>query len=97
MSIIGLFWVETILGLPVLSLSPVLALASGMVFIVKAGMLTGQFYIQAAALFATALGMAVMERQGIPGSITLFGVVSAACFFFPGLKYYRQRGQTVSE
>ena len=24
-------------------------------------------------------------------SITLFGVVSAACFFFPGLKYYRQR------
>jgi hypothetical protein len=21
----------------------------------------------------------------------LFGVVSAACFFFPGLKYYRQR------
>ena len=27
----------------------------------------------------------------IPLGITLFGVVSAACFFFPGLKYYRQR------
>lgn len=95
MSIVGLFWVETILGLPVLTLSPVLALASGMVFIVKAGMLTGQFYFQAAALFATALAMAMMERQGIPGSITLFGVVSAACFFIPGLKYYRQRGQAL--
>jgi len=95
MSIVGLFWVETILGLPVLSLSPVLALASGMVFVVKAGMLTGQFYFQAAALFATALGMALMERQGIPGSITLFGVVSAICFFLPGLKYYRQRGQSL--
>jgi serine/threonine-protein kinase len=21
----------------------------------------------------------------------IFGIVSAACFFFPGLKYYRQR------
>ncbi len=25
-------------------------------------------------------------------SYMVFGVVSAACFFFPGLKYYRQRG-----
>jgi len=97
MSIIGLFWVETILGLPVLSLSPVLALASGMVFVVKAGMLTGQFYFQAAALFLTALAMAFMERHGIPFSITLFGLVSAGCFFFPGLKYYRQRGLGLSE
>ncbi len=87
-----LFVVEMILGLPVLTLSPVLALTSGMIFLVKAGTLTGQFYIQSAALFATALAMAALQRFQIPLGITLFGVVSAGCFFFPGLKYYRQRG-----
>ena len=35
--------------------------------------------------------MAVLQRYHIPLGITLFGVVSAACFFFPGLKYYRQQ------
>ena len=86
-----LFFVEMILGLPVLTLSPVLALTSGMIFLVKAGTLSGQFYFQAAALFATALLMAWLQRLEIPLGITLFGIVSAACFFFPGLKYYRQR------
>jgi hypothetical protein len=90
-SIIGLFIVEIILGLPVLTLSPVLALTSGMIFVIKAGMLSGEFYFQAAALFVTAIGMAVLERYQIPLSVTLFGVVSAACFFVPGWKYYRQR------
>jgi serine/threonine-protein kinase len=90
-SIAGLFVVELILGLPVLTLSPVLALTSGMIFLVKAGMLTGQFYVQSAALFATAIVMAVLQRYNIPIGITLFGVVSAGCFFFPGLKYYRQQ------
>ncbi len=91
LSIALLFVVELILGLPVLTLSPVLALASGMIFLVKAGMLTGQFYLQSAALFATAIAMAVLQRLQIPIGITLFGVVSAACFFIPGLKYYRQQ------
>jgi hypothetical protein len=90
-SISLLFLVENLLRLPVLTLSPVLALASGMVFISKAGILTGAFYIQAAALFATALAMAWMDHKGIKLSITLFGVVSGLSFFFPGLKYYRQR------
>ncbi|HVU40940.1 MAG TPA: serine/threonine-protein kinase [Xanthobacteraceae bacterium] len=90
-SIVVLFYVEMILGLPVLTLSPVLGLVGGMVFVVKGGTLSGQFYFQAAALFATALGMAVLQRFDIPFGLTLFGVVSAACFFLPGLKYYRQR------
>ncbi len=90
-SIALLFVVELILGLPVLTLSPVLALTSGMIFLVKAGMLTGQFYLQAVALFATAIVMAALQRANIPIAITLFGVVSAGCFFFPGLKYYRQQ------
>jgi serine/threonine-protein kinase len=82
-----LYVVEYLLGLPVLTLSPVLGLVSGMVFLVKAGILTGAFYFQAVALFATASVMALWPKYGI----SIFGVVSAACFFVPGWKYYRQR------
>ena len=85
-----LFWVEGLLGLPVLTLSPVLALLAGIVFFVKAGILSGAFYIQAAVLFGSALLMCVLpDYQHI-----IFGLVSAACFFVPGFKYHRQRGRT---
>lgn len=86
-SIALLFPVEYLLNLPVLTLSPVLGLTSGMVFLVKAGILSGSFYIQAGALFATAMAMACW----LDYAHVLFGVVSAACFFFPGWKYYRRR------
>jgi serine/threonine-protein kinase len=91
-SVIGsvmLFWVEDLIGLAVLTLSPVLALLAGIVFFAKAGILSGVFYIQAAVLFATALVMCVMPAW----QHVIFGLVSAACFFVPGLKYYRQRGR----
>jgi serine/threonine-protein kinase len=82
-----LFSVEDLLGLPVLKLSPVLALVAGQMFFAKAGMLSGVFYLQSAALFATALLMCALPQvQHI-----IFGLVSAGCFFLPGLKYYRQR------
>lgn len=87
-----LFAVEALLGLRVLELSPVLALVSGMVFLVKAGILTGRFYVQSLVLFLTAAVMAMFDRSDMPPlGISVFGIVSAACFFFPGLKYYRQR------
>jgi hypothetical protein len=36
--------------------------------------------------------MALWPATGLPNiSISIFGIVSAACFFVPGLKYYRQR------
>lgn len=89
-SIMLLFVVEMLLRLDVLTLSPVLAISSGMVFLVKAGMLSGRFYVQAAALFATAVAMAALQRWEIPLGISLFGLVSALCFFVPGWKYYRQ-------
>jgi hypothetical protein len=85
---IGVFVVEVQLGLDVLTLTPILSLAAGMVYLVKAGTLSGGFYIAAAASFASAVPMAYM---GPPRSPVLFGVVSALCFFVPGLKYYRQR------
>ncbi len=82
-----LFWVEYLLKLPVLTLSPVLGLLGGMVFFVKAAILNGAFYVQAAALFAAAGAMALWPEF----SHTIFGVVAAACFFVPGWKYWRQR------
>ena len=56
-------------------------------------MLSGQFYIQAAALFITAGLMAYFPNY----AHLIFGTVSAACFFFPGLKYYRQRLRVLLE
>ncbi len=84
-----LFPVEIIFEMPVLRLSPVIGLISGMVFSVKAGILSGSFYFQAAALFCTAFLMALCPTY----AHFIFGTVSAACFFFPGLKYYRQRSR----
>ena len=82
-----LFWVEALLGQPVLKLSPVLALLAGLVFFAKAGILSGAFYIQAAVLFVTSLVMCLVPTY----QHVIFGLVSAACFFVPGYKYYRQR------
>jgi len=89
-AVILLFVIEFLLDMPVLALSPILGLISGMVFVVKAGILTGTFYIHAAAMFAMALVMAVAQHSQWPYGISLYGVAAAASFFIPGWKYYRQ-------
>jgi hypothetical protein len=89
-AVVLLFVVESLLGLPVLTLSPVLGLISGAVFVAKAGILSGLFYFQAAALFATSLAMAFLQREGSDAGITVYGVVVAAAFVLPGWKYYQQ-------
>ena len=82
-----LFPLEYWLKLPVLTLAPVLGIVNGMVFLAKAGILSGEFYVWSLLLFVTAGLMAIFPDY----AHLIFGVVSAACFFFPGLKYYRQR------
>jgi serine/threonine-protein kinase len=94
-AVMGLFVVESLLGLDVLTLSPVLGLISGLVFMVKAGILAGAFYVNAAASFLCAAAMAALDRAGFRYSITLFGVVAAACFFVPGWKYFQQSRRKV--
>lgn len=84
-----LFPIEYLLELDVLRLSPMLALTNGMVFLVKAGILSGSFYIQAVMLFLSAAPMAIWPDY----APLIFGIISAACFFFPGLKYYRRRAR----
>src|SRR5262245_10337089 len=86
-----LFVVETLLNMPVLTLSPVLPLIGAMVFVIKAGILSGVFYFQAAANFAVAITMAWIRHSGFSDcGLTLYGIVAAVSFFIPGLKYYRQ-------
>ncbi len=83
----SLFLLEWWLNLPCLTLTPLLAVIAGMVFVVKAGILSGAFYVQALCLFLTAIPMAVFPIF----AHLIFGAVAAPCFFLPGLKYYRQR------
>ena len=86
-----LFAVEGLLDFPALALSPVLALIAGNVFIAKAGILSGKFYVQAVALYFTSFAMAALQRSPSWNfGLTLFGVVLGLSFFLPGWKYYRQ-------
>lgn len=84
---IFLFIVEWLMNLPVLTLSPVLAILAGMVFIVKAGTLSGIFYVTAIEMFITAVAMSLAPKV----DVFLFGVVSAIAFFWPGYSFYRRR------
>jgi serine/threonine-protein kinase len=85
-----LFAIEGLLQLPVLKLSPVLALIAGGVFVVKAGILSGEFYLMAVILFAASIPMAVWPKYGL----TIFGFVSWLTFFVPGWKFHRQKLQS---
>ena len=89
-AVVLLFIIESLLEMPVLTLSPILGLISGMVFVLKAGILSGTFYFHAAAMFAMSLVMAVAQHAQWPYGISLFGIISAASFFLPGWKYYRR-------
>ncbi len=89
--VVFLFPLEAVLGLEVLSLSPLLAVVAGMVFLIKAGILSGRFYIQAALMFVTAIVMACHPQH----AMVTFGFASAACFFSAGWKYYRRRKRTL--
>jgi serine/threonine-protein kinase len=87
----SLFPLEWWLEMPVLSLSPMLGVISAMVFIVKAGMFNGTFYIQATALLAVSVLMAISPEF----AHFWFGLVAAACFFVPGYKYARRRRRRI--
>ena len=78
---------EWLMAMDPLTLSPMLPLIGSMVFIVKAGILSGQFYIQAVLMLAASIAMAIVPQW----AHVIFGVISAGCFFVPGLKYYKQR------
>lgn len=82
-----LFPLEAWIGVSPLTLSPIVALVAGSGFMVKAGILSGSFYVQSGILFLTAPAMALWPTY----AHLIFGVVAGLCFFVPGVKYYRVR------
>lgn len=86
-SIALLFPLEHMFSMPVLKLSPMLGVSSGVVFLIKASMLSGGFYFQALALFICTFAMAQWPDYGH----SIFGVVAGLCFFLPGWKYHRRK------
>lgn len=84
---IAMFVIEWVGGWPPLTLSPAVAVAAGMILIMKAGILSGRFYLWAALNFAAAIAMTLLPQV----SVLLLGLVSALSFFLPGWKYYRLR------
>jgi serine/threonine-protein kinase len=81
------FLVEWLLDLPVLTLAPMLAVTNGMLFMIKAGILSGSYYVQAALTFLAIFPMVAFPRF----APLIFGVVAAVCFFVTGLKYRLRR------
>src|SRR4051812_13893285 len=84
---IAMFVIELLMKLPALALSPALAVAAGMVFVFKAGILSGRFYVTAGALFLTAAAMALVPQA----AQLMLGTTTALAFLVPGVKYYRVR------
>jgi eukaryotic-like serine/threonine-protein kinase len=87
---IAMFVVEVLIDRPVLELSPAIAIAAGMVFVFKAGILTGRFYLSAMLMFAVAMVMPVVPQV----RILIFGIALAGSFLVPGIKFYRIRKQS---
>ena len=79
-----IFLVEWLLGLPVLKLAPMFAVTNGMLFLIKGGILSGEFYLYGALTFLAVVPMARFPRF----APLIFGFVSALCFFVTGLKYH---------
>jgi serine/threonine-protein kinase len=94
---ITVFFVEMMLDMPVLQLSPILAILAGTVFMVKAGMLSGEFYFAAAASFLTAVPMALLMPKHADIAILTFGFITSGSFFVHGLRYHRRRKETTQE
>lgn len=90
--VIFLFPIEATLGLEVLKLAPMLALIAAMVFLVKAGILSGQFYIHSGVMFLTAIAMMMVPKF----DMIIFGFASCGCFFHAGRKYYRRKKQGIA-
>ena len=86
-----IFGVEWLLDLPVLTLAPMLAVTNGMLFLVKAGILSGIFYVYALVTFLAIIPMAMFPKV----AVSIFGVVSASCFFATGMKYHLKRRRSM--
>ena len=80
---------EALLGLPVWTLAPTLAIQGGILFLAKAGVLSGTFYLYAIAEFLAVAPMALLPAFALP----IHAAITAACFTAEGLKHHRRRNR----
>lgn len=92
MMLVFVYPIEMLIGLKPLDLAPMLALIGAMIFLIKAGILSGSFYIHSIALVLCAIAMGIFPDV----AMLLFGITAALCFFLPGIKYYRRRKRNLS-
>jgi serine/threonine protein kinase len=83
----GVLVLEWLLGRPVLEFAPIIGVLAGMVFMCKAGILSGMFYLGVASLFTAALLMTHFRDE----AMLIYGVTLGACYFVPGWIFYRRR------
>jgi len=86
-TILILLPLENVMGFPAFTMAPMLGVTGGIVFMAKAGILSGTFYIQSIGMFLVSLAMARWPDV----ALSLFGIGAGLSFFVPGLKYYRMR------
>ncbi|HLW64410.1 MAG TPA: serine/threonine-protein kinase [Gemmataceae bacterium] len=83
----GVLFLEMLWNRPVLELAPLLAIVAGMVFLCKAGILSGLFYLAVGALFVAACAMLFFPEV----AMLIYGVTLALTYFIPGWVFYRRR------
>jgi serine/threonine-protein kinase len=83
----GVLLVEMMLDRPVLEFAPILAVIGAMVFLAKAGTLSGLFYLAVAAQFVTGFCMTRYPQSGM----LLYGITLSASYFVPGIIFYRRK------
>jgi len=91
MAVIGVFLTELILGMDALALSPILAVIAGMMFIAKAGMLSGEFYLYGALNFVALVPMAI-SATFMPDwhfNQLILAAVAPLGFIIPGFRYHK--------
>ena len=81
---------EWLLKIPVMSLAPLLAVTNGMLYMVKGGLFSGEFYVLGGLVFLTLIPAALYPPIAVPA----FALVSAGCFFATGLKYHLRHLRT---
>src|SRR5262249_20715718 len=86
----GVLLLEWLLGRPVLEFAPLLAVLAAMVFLCKAGILSGMFYLAVAALFATSILMIFYPSWGM----LMYGIAVAGSYFVPGWIFWRRRRES---
>jgi len=88
---LSLFVAEWVHDFPVLTLAPGLAVLAAMIFLIKASMLTGIFYFASGIMVLASTLMFLFPDY----ALLIFAFGSGVCFFFPGLKYHRQRTRSL--